>query len=160
MSVVKLLNERAKLKTHRWSFPLWPRSWRAYNLPDSFSWEIYPFQRNQVNNIPSQPGIYSFVIQPGIASHFHCSYLMYIGRTERTLRVRFREYLRDQNNPEGRPKILELLNRYKGFLHFCCSTIEETERITEIEEALISAFLPPCNDQLPAEIRRIAGAFE
>lgn len=159
MSVADLLNERAELKAHRWFFRLWPRQWAAYNLPDSFNWEIYPFQHAQIENIPSQPGIYSFVIQPGIASHFHCSYLMYIGKTGRTLRERFREYFRERNYPESRPKILEMLNRYEGYLHFCCLAIEEKEQITEIEEALISAFLPPCNDQLPANIRRIAGAF-
>ena len=84
---------------------------------------------------------------------------MYIGKAESTLHERFRRYFYEQDNPIGRPKILELLNRYEGYVHFCCSTIEKKELISEIEEALITAYLPPCNTNLPAEIRRIAGAF-
>ena len=153
------LDKRVQLRAHRWSIPLWPQQWAAYNLPDSLNWEIYPFQRDQIENIPSQPGVYSFVIQPGIASHPVCSYLMYIGQTERTLQDRFKEYFYEQNNLAGRPKILDLLNLYEGYLHFCCSTIKKKERITEIEKALINAFLPPCNDQFPAETSRVIGAF-
>lgn len=35
----------------------------------------------------------------------------------------------------------------------------ETERIKEIEDELINAFIPPCNDQYPAEISRVMRAF-
>lgn len=159
MSVVDLISEQDQLIKHQYRFFLWPRAWAAYNLPDSFNWEIYPFQQDQIENIPSQPGIYSFVIQPGIASHSDCSYLVYIGQTERTLQDRFREYFGEQNKMEGRPKIVRLLNKYQGYLYFCCSVIAEIERITEIEEALINAFLPPCNDRFPAETSRVIGAF-
>lgn len=160
MSVVDLIDERDQRKIHTREFILWPQKWTAYNLPDLFDWEIHPFQPNQIKNIPSEPGIYSFVIQPGIASHAHCSYLMYIGRTERTLRVRFGEYLRDRNNPKSRPKILELLNRYEDYLHFCCVTIEEKKRIMEIESTLINAFQPPCNDRFPAVTGDVQEGFQ
>jgi len=136
-----------------------PQQWAAYNLSDSLNWEIYPFQQDQIENIPNQPGVYSFVIQPGIASHSACSYLMYIGQTKRTLQDRFEDYFDERKNPAGRPKLLDLLNFYEDYLHFCCSTIEEKERIGEIEDELIKAFLPPCNDQLPAGVRRVTGAF-
>ena len=159
-SVDLIINERDQRKIHTRKFILWPQKWAAYNFPDLFDWEIHPFQPDQIENIPIEPGIYSFVIQPGIASHSHCSYLMYIGQTERTLRVRFREYLRDRNNPNCRPKILELLNRYKDYIHFCCSIIEEKERIIEIESALINAFQPPCNDRFSAETSEPKEAFQ
>lgn len=155
----KQIYEQTQLAVHKYTFPLWPQRWAAYSLPDLFNWEIYPFQPTQIEKIPSQPGIYSFVLQPGIASHSHCSYLMYIGKTERTLRQRFKEYFGEQDNPEGRPKLLKLLNLYKDYLHFCCLIITKKERIMEIEKALINAFLPPCNDQFPAESSRVVGAF-
>ena len=99
------------------------------------------------------------MLQPEVASHTHCAYLMYIGKTTRTLQARFTEYLRERENERGRPKILRLLNIYQDYLHFCCLTIAETERITDIEDALISAFLPPCNSEFPAEVRPAIGAF-
>ncbi len=157
--VADLLDERAQLKAHIWCFRLWPRQWAAYNLTFRFEWKIYPFQRDQLSNIPRHPGIYGLVIQPGIALHSNCSYLMYIGKAESTLRDRFRKYFYERDDPMARPKILELLNRYEGYVHFYCSTIEQRERIKQIEDALINAFLPPCNTDLPAETRRIAGAF-
>ena len=160
MVVSDFTQERMQLGAHRYTFSLWPQQWAAYNLPDLFQWEIHPFQRDQIENIPNKPGIYSFVIQPGIASHPACSCLMYIGKTERPLQKRFKEYFGEQQNVvKGRPKILALLNQYQGYLYFCCSVIAETERIGEIEDALISAFIPPCNDQFPSEIGRIVGAF-
>ena len=158
---VDLIDEQNQLSAHRYTFSLWPRQWAAYNLPDRFNWEMHPFQQDQIENIPSEPGIYSFVIQPGIASYPECSYLMYVGRTERTLRERFMEYFRERRNVErGRPKILRLLNQYQGYLHFCYSTIQQKERLEEIEDAIIAAFLPPCNDKFPSGIRRIIGGFQ
>jgi hypothetical protein len=154
-----LIDQQDQLITYQYTFFMSPQRWAAYNLADPFNWEIYPFQQDQVENVPSEPGIYSFVIQPGIATHPACSYLMYIGKTERTLRQRFREYCREQQNVEGRPKIVRLLNKYQGYLYFCCSPIAKTDRIGEIEDALIKAFLPPCNDQFPAGVRRVIGAF-
>ena len=158
-SVVDVLEDRSQLKAHLWCFRMWPRKWAAYNLNVPFEWEIYPFQRDQISNIPRRPGIYSLVVQPGIAKHSECSYLMYIGKAEVTLQDRFRKYFYERDDPVGRPKILELLNRYDGYVHFYCSIIEERERIKDIEDALINAFLPPCNTDLPAETRHIAGAF-
>ena len=159
MSVADIINEQDQAKAHSCTFILSPQRWKSYNLPDAFNWDIHPFQPDQIGNIPNEPGIYSFVIQPGIASHSDCSYMMYIGKTERTLRERFREYLRDQNKRTSRPNILRLLNKYQGYIHFCCSVIAKTERISEIEKELITSFLPPCNDQLPAGVRSVIGAF-
>ena len=164
MSVNDLLNDLLpdpnKPSGHAPDFVLWPRQWAAYNLSDLFSWEIHPFQRDQIDEIPRDPGIYSFVVQPEIANHPHCSYLMYVGMTERPLRERFKEYFWEKRNAKnGRPKLLKLLNVYQDYLHFCCSTIEETERIEEIEEALLNAFIPPYNDEYPAEISRVMKAF-
>lgn len=153
-------NERNELRAHTWPLTMWPRRWRSYNLPDKFNWEIHPFQTDQVNNIPNQPGIYSFVIQPSVASHSDCSYLMYIGKTvNQTLQARFEDYLREQYNPAGRPLILDLLHNYQGYVHFCCSVIGRKERIGDIENALIKALIPPCNDQFQAGVRRTSKAF-
>ena len=157
--IVSERRERKQLRAHTWPFSMWPQRWISYNLPDQFNWKIYPFRRDQINNIPDQPGIYSFVVQPSIASYSYCSYLMYIGKTTRPLQKRFEEYFLEQNNPAGRPLILDLLNDYQGYIHFCCSVISQRERIDEIENALVAAFLPPCNDQFPAGVRRISKAF-
>ena len=159
MSVMDIIEEQDRAKTHNCTFVLWPQKWEAYNLPYPFNWEIHPFQRDQIENIPREPGIYSFVIQPGIASYPYCSYLMYIGKTGRTLRERFNEYLREQNNLEGRPNILRLLNKYRGYVYFCCSEITKKEQIGKMEDVLCDVFQPPCNEQLPAGALKVRGLF-
>lgn len=159
MSVHDLIEEQDQLIAHRYEFFLWPRQWAAYNLSHSFNWMIHPFQSDQAKHVPREPGIYSFLIQPGITSHPYCSYMMYIGQTCNTLRGRFRDYLDEQNDPNGRKKVVRFLHKYQGYLHFCYSTIAETTEIKKIEDALINAFLPPCNSQFPAEIRPAIGAF-
>ena len=160
MAINDLLPDPDKPSGHQWQFVLWPRQWEAYNLSFQLNWEIHPFKREQIDKIPKEPGIYSFVVQPGIANHSYCSYLMYVGMTERPLRVRFKEYFSEKYNAtRGRPKIVKLLNVYRDYLHFCCLTIADTERIKEIEDELLKAFIPPCNDQYPAEISQIMKAF-
>ena len=99
MSVNDLIEQQDLLKAHQWTFSLWPQQWEAYNLHYLFNWEIHPFNKDQIRRIPREPGIYSFVIQPGVASHPHCSYIMYVGKTCLTLHSRFRRYLREQNDP-------------------------------------------------------------
>ena len=159
MSVIDLIiEEQDYLIENSYTFYLLTRNWQSYNLSDSFAWESHPFQKDQLKHIPSESGIYSFVIQPAIALYPACSYLMYIGLTG-CLRKRFSDYLYEQNNPFGRPKILRLLNKYKGYLHFCYSIVNERERLKEIEDALIKAFYPPCNDKYPVELNRAKGAF-
>ncbi len=165
MSLNDLLPDPDRPSGHTWSFVLWPRQWTANNLLDSLNldslnWEIHPFQSEKINEIPRDPGIYSFVVQPGIANYPYCSYLMYVGMTKRPLNVRFKEYFREKRNATtGRPKLLKMLNVYEDYLHFCCSAIEEIGRIEAIEKALLNAFIPPCNDQYPAEISRVMRAF-
>ncbi|MDE0011698.1 MAG: hypothetical protein OXU36_11150 [Candidatus Poribacteria bacterium] len=155
-----LLPDPNKPGGHDYTFFLWPRQWTNYNLSGPFNWEIHPFEQNEADEIPIEPGIYSFIIQPGIADHPHCSYLMYLGMTKRPLRERFKEYFREKRDVErGRPKILKLLHVYQDYLHFCCSAIAETEHIKDIEDELLKAFIPPCNDEYPAEISRAIKAF-
>lgn len=160
MSLNDLLPDPDKPSGHCLPFVLWPRQWATYNIKELLTWEIHPFQPDQTDEIPRNPGIYSFIVQPGIAHHPYCSYLMYVGMTERPLRDRFREYFSEKRNAtNGRPKLLKMLNVYQDYLHFCCSAIEEIERIEVIEESLLNAYIPPCNDDYPAEIRRVMKAF-
>lgn len=154
-----LISDQDDLGAHRYEFFLWPRLWKADAISDSFDWATHPFNHDQIEKIPAQPGVYSFVIKPGLVSHPECSFLMYVGKTERTLRERFQEYFVEQRNMSRRPKIVRLLNKYQGFLFFCCSVIDEADQIGSIEQKLIGAYLPPCNDQFPASIRSVRGAF-
>lgn len=163
MSVNDLIIELDQAEAHEYRFLLWPKLWQEYTQSHGFSfhWEGRKFIANEANNVPNEPGLYTFVIQPSIANHPSNAYLMYIGKTKRTLRQRFKEYLREMQRESGRPKIVKLLNKYPDNTIFCYSSVQEsTTTLARMEKALIDALIPPCNkEQLPARVRRIRGAL-
>ena len=71
-------------------FLLWPHFWQTYL--SVHNWESRPLNRVNERHIPQAPGVYSLLLQPGIAGHKLCSNLMYIGEAK-DLRVRFHDYL-------------------------------------------------------------------
>lgn len=161
MEVCDLIEQQDEALSHRIEFFLWPKKWRELveYLSGSLEWKVFPFNPESADRVPNKNGIYTFLIQPCIAYHPACSYLVYVGKAERkTLRVRFKDYVREVQDPKGRPRILRL-NKHQGHVYFCCTEIVKTSRIEELEKRLISAYLPPYNDNLPAEISRIIKAF-
>lgn len=82
---------------------------------------------------------------------------MYVGKTN-SLHRRFGEYLNQEKRETGRPKIFRLLNVYPDHTWFCFSLVSQTD-LVNVEEALLAAYIPPANDQLPAEVSKVTGAF-
>jgi hypothetical protein len=157
-----LIDEQDEAKAYREDFFLWPKMWReyvqAYN--HNFNWEIHPFDPSEIQRIPDEIGLYTFVIQPSIALHPACSYLMYVGLAEdQSLRERFGDYLQEKKNNRGRRKIYRLLNKYPDNLFFCCTRVQGGQPLESLEKALICAYIPPCNTILPARVSRVIGAL-
>ncbi len=90
MSVEDIIKEQSEMKAHTHEFALWRRKWQEFNSSIIFNWHLFKLEISERGNIPRSPGIYTLLIQPGIASHPGCSYLMYIGQA-RSLRDRFSE---------------------------------------------------------------------
>ena len=157
MAVVDIIREDDDRKIHTHDMVLWPSRWQVYNYSGIGTWHTYRLGASERSNIPGQPGIYTLIVKPGIAGHPACSYLMYVGKTS-SLRRRFGNYLNEKNRETGRPKIIQLLNKYPDNLWFCFTQLPESE-LSSAEDALINAFVPPCNDQLPAKLLPGIGAF-
>jgi len=157
--IEKYLLEQVKLYTR--SFTLWPMRWREYltKTQYNFKWKKYAFTKRSVDNIPREYGVYTFVLKPNIANH--CSaYLMYIGKAKNeTLYERIKYYFAEKDKMTGRPKVKTFLNIYDPqYIYIYCAILKNRSRIDKIEGDLIGAFLPPVNDDYPAEIRRIMKA--
>jgi len=162
VTVNDLIDEQDEAKAFREDFFLWPKMWREYAQAHNynFNWDIHPFAPSEVHNIPDENGLYTFLIQPSIALHPACSYLMYVGMAEeQSLRDRFRDYLQEKRDNKGRRKIVRLLNKYPDNLFFCCTAVQSGLPLETIEKALISAYIPPCNTKLPARVSRVIGAL-
>jgi excinuclease UvrABC nuclease subunit len=82
---------------------------------------------------------------------------MYVGQAA-SLKRRFGEYLNAERLETGRPKIFRLLNIYDRHVWFGFTSVPR-ERLNQVEDDLISAHLPPCNDKLPTKIAKAAKAF-
>lgn len=137
---------------------LFPPAWEACVLSVNLSWQIVPFDAARVRDVPdNQRGIYSFVVQPGIANHPACSYLLYVGQTARNFRVRYKEYLIDEAagfESSRRPHIAGMLCKWKGYLWFCYAHIENKSLIEPTEDALLASYLPPTNIEMPGKLNQ------
>jgi hypothetical protein len=159
---LKLVNDLAmniEGRGHRHSLLLWPRLWRGWKPPIQLVWAGNPFSPSAKSAIPNTPGVYAFVVQPGIPPGMPNSVLMYIGMSDRPLRERFQEYLREMNDPTGRPAISTMLHMYDGYLHFYCASVIDPIKPKTVEDHLLETLVPPMNKQYPAKVSRIVGAF-
>jgi hypothetical protein len=152
---VDIVSETDEMKGCILHFTLWPRQWQTYT--QSHEWQNEKLETASATRIPESPGIYTLIIQPGIAGHPSCSYLMYVGKTV-SLRRRFREYLGMERRPDGRPKISYFLNKYDQFIFFFY-TLVSTEAVDNVEEGLKNAYLPPLNEEYEGTIGTSVRAF-
>ncbi len=158
-----MIAEQDEAKAHEHTFYLWPKLWQEYieNTDYTLTWSKCKFIDSEADNIPQQPGLYTFIIQPCIANHPLNSYIMYIGMTSRTLRQRFKEYHSEMRRETGRPKIVRMLTKYPNNTYFCYTIVRESSsELKDKEKALMAAWIPPCNlPRLPARVRRIVEAL-
>jgi len=154
MDILEQAGEVGKYKEH---FLLWPERWDQYNRIHNCEWERVEFRKSQASDVPDEPGVYNFVIEPGIACHPSCAYLMYVGETG-SLEERFRDYISEKDNSSGRPKVLKMLNYWEGYIKFYYIEVQENEK-EKVEEEMISAFIPPYNDQITGDVSSPVNAF-
>ena len=147
-------NELAKqFESRTVSFILDLDQWNNLTLPLVLSWKVIRFRQGNLKAVPNgQAGIYTFVVKPEIAKHPECAYLMYVGRT-RDFRRRYKEYLQYQKTRKGSPLVVRMLTTWPQHLWFCYASINNNTLIDTTEDKLISAYLPPVNEQYPAEVR-------
>lgn len=154
-SPVDLVASQDEYNKHVWRMCLWPAQWKTCGSHLKLSWNSIVLDSKNKADVPNATGIYSLLIQPGIAKHAACSYLMYLGQAT-SLRKRFGDYLTRERTK--RPKVVRLLEMYPGYIQFCYCKVDKT-KLDHIEEQLYNAFVPPCNTKFSGELRRAIGAF-
>jgi hypothetical protein len=137
---------------------LYPPFWKAYQKTIDLVWQDFPFAASSKPKVPQKPGVYAFLLQPGVAS-LNSSVVMYIGKTDRPLRTRFAEYLREAESAAARPELRRMLHFYRGHLVFSCVPLDAPIKPSDVEDGLLSALTPPVNSSLPARVSRIVNAF-
>ncbi len=135
---------------------LCPDTWKKYTL--THEWHGQKLDFSKKDQIPNEPGVYTLVLQPGIANHPACSYLMYVGKEEKSLRSRFHEYLTSEKRVTGRPKVFVFLNLYDGFICFYYIKAKKEEAV-QLEDELTDAYQPPLNTKIKGSMGQARRAF-
>ena len=137
------------------SFTLSPELWRGLAFPRLLRWHRVKFEEASLPQVPNnQIGVYSFVVEPGIAG-LDLAYLMYVGKTEENFRTRFRKYLRHQREEHTqREAVQRMLRVWSGNLSFYYAPIADHDLVIPIGDALTIAFKPPVQRAYPARVRR------
>jgi hypothetical protein len=138
-----------------------PNRWATYQQNINFNWILIKFNKDNVNKIPDDKyGIYSFVVDPGIANHPRASSLLYIGKAQdQSLRKRITQYFHEPDNPKGRPPIQNMLIDWPDHLYVCFTVVDKVEEIENIEDALLNAFVPPINQTFKGELGKAVRAW-
>jgi excinuclease UvrABC nuclease subunit len=129
-------------------FFLFPNFWieSETEITQSLEWKRYKFTKANKSRISRSKGVYCFVLKPKVKEFFDTSYLLYIGKTTRTLRIRYNEYLRDlAGKGKPRPKVKDFLDKYHDRLYFYYTELNINSEIDEIEDNLIDKFIPWAN---------------
>lgn len=154
-----------ELKASGAVFVLHPESWRRCTGIGYLKWQEVQFTASARGAIPSERGVYAFIVRPsgdGFPPH---GYLMYVGitgdtSTHRSLRKRYGNYLAEQR-VRKRPAIHYMLTKWKDDVYFCYAPVSDRRiSLARLERKLNDAFLPPCSkNDLSAEIRQRRAAF-
>jgi hypothetical protein len=138
-------------------FILCPIQWSAYPCQVQLTWQKIKFTASNVNLVPdNKVGVYSFVVNAEVAQHPACSYLLYIGKVrDQNFRKRYKQYLGTLASWKSRPHIADMIEKWADHLWFYYAEVANTSLIDQLEEDLISAFLPPVNRQWPAKITHV-----
>ena len=152
---LKFLPESDILKIFTEPLTLSPRHWKAYTNLAALDWEYVLFTASHKSKVPDEyGGVYTFVVQPGIANHPICSYLFYVGKAERqSFRERYSQYLHYKRNLRTKwYHITRMLNYWDGHLWFCYARIDDVTLITPVEQSLQDAYVPPFNKEFRGEV--------
>ena len=135
------------VRTYRVNFLLWKEQWDAYTAPPiPLNWKCVKFEENSASHIPTEKGIYAFVIEPRLPQFLSHGYVTYIGETghnsNRNLRKRFRDYLNDKKKPK-RNLIHTMLTAWEDYLYFYYVEVDPSQMdIKQLEQKLLDTFTP------------------
>lgn len=158
MTVVDIVQQQKEMKAHVIPFVLWPQQWEGYPGEHQLAWQLYKLTTSERGKIPTESGVYTLLVQPGVAEHPAVSYLMYVGKHQ-SLRKRFREYLTSERRETGRPKVFGGLKIYSDYVWFCFAKVP-IESLHDVEDELLIAFARlPWNERYPARISKVVNAW-
>lgn len=140
---------------------IWPSRWKSVDIERVPKWTEVKFGNDTAKCVPKTPGIYAFCIAIDCKMAPRNVVVAYIGKSEKSLQDRFRNYLSERKWGSRRNHIRRLLKHWGNDLYFIYWSISDTScDLKEIELALNDAIVPPfvINDY-SATVRREVDMF-
>jgi hypothetical protein len=140
-------------KASQTAFFLDTKKWRSFRTRYNIDWSFVPFHQDRAGDVPSEPGLYAFVVSsdhPKLPVH---AYVLYVGQSghgdsNADLRKRFRQYLREQRVGSSRPAVYRMLVEFADDLKFYFAAVPAAKAcLAEVETKLLSAIIPPVNQK-------------
>ena len=138
-------------KANQTAFFMDTKKWRSFRTKYKLEWDVVPFQADKKGSVPTEPGLYAFVVScdhPKLPMH---AYILYVGQSghgdsNHNLRKRFADYLRYQARGSSRPAVDRMLMEFSSDLKFYFAALPSAKSTLEdIETKLLSAIIPPVN---------------
>ncbi|MBI3245414.1 MAG: GIY-YIG nuclease family protein [Deltaproteobacteria bacterium] len=134
-----------------YTFELYPELWATPRIAEYYksrTWAKTRFVDPPTITIPTQSGIYMFVVAPHCADLHDHSYIFYVGKTD-NLRRRYRQYLREQRGEGQNPreKVVKFLHHLCDHVYFHFTLVPESE-LAEAENLLKDNLTPPANERV------------
>jgi hypothetical protein len=124
-------------------------TWKKLKTSAPLVWDRVRFMAGNKSKVPKERGIYVFglTLEPSpIPTH---GYIMYVGiagdSPNGNLHKRYGNYLDDLRRQDGRPKVYEMLARWKGHLFFNFAVLDANVDLRKLETAFLDALRPPVN---------------
>ncbi|TIL65609.1 hypothetical protein [Mesorhizobium sp.] len=140
----------------------YPARWLDFHQHYPLVWNFIPFAEANHAQVPDQAGIYCFFVGLPPSSLPPVGYPLYVGKTERTLRQRFIEYISEEDHDTGRVRVRKFLKVFQGELHFAAAAFQGThDEIMTLETAAMEALMPVYSDLgFKAETRAKRSAWQ
>lgn len=133
-------------------FIISPDDFHRADIAPRMEWRSVRFDQAEQANLPTEPGLYAFVVRvnfPGLPPN---GWVLYIGQTGHgtsagTLRSRFGQYLKEKKKLK-RHSVFFMLNAWDGALEFFYTPLPSRKaELVELETELLGAFRPPFTDR-------------
>jgi hypothetical protein len=156
-------NWRTAVDDFKWyrveRFILHLKRWQNYAASSgpTLKWESTRFSKEGVKKLPhNKMGIYTFVAEPQIAGHTYVRYLLYVGKAEgQSLQDRVTSYLYEPRVAKPRVHVSEMVTKFGEQIWIYYAVVDDISSITNIEDQLLQAFIPPFNRDFPATMAQL-----
>lgn len=145
----------------RSEFWLIPKQWETFDRTRHLGWSRIDFEQSNDDLVPSEPGVYAFVLEHRVGEDLPSAFPLYVGMSDHSVRTRYRSYQRQAFlKKHGRPRLDRMFRVWRDYLAFYFVTATAGLTPGQLERSLLDSLIPPMNRyDYSAEVKRLVDAY-